>query len=248
MIKCVIIEDEKQTRKLLRALLEDYCNGVEVLAEAADVQEGVEIIKKYQPELVFLDIEMPRESGFSLFKYFDKINFEVIFTTAYGQYAVKAIKLAALDYLMKPVNLEELMEALERFREQRKKLKNLHPHHEVMSNALKNTDNQKIALPCSEGFIFVEINQIIRCQSEKSYTLIVLKNKEEFWTSKNLGEYDTLLSDYGFRRVHRSHLINPNHIKKFIRGKTPVLEMEDGTKIPVSATKRDDLLKEILGS
>ena len=248
MIKCVIIEDEKQTRKLLRALLEDYCDGVEVLAEAADVQEGVEVIKKYNPELVFLDIEMPRESGFSLFKYFDKINFEVIFTTAYGQYAVKAIKLAALDYLMKPVNLEELMEALERFKDHREKSKNLQPHHEVMSNALKNIENQKIALPCSEGFIFVEINHIIRCQSEKSYTLIVLKNKEEFWTSKNLGEYDNLLKDYGFKRVHRSHLINPNQIKKFIRGKTPILEMSDGTKIPISASKKDNLLKEILGS
>ena len=121
-ITCVIIEDEVDTRKLLKSLLEDYCENVQVLGEAGNVQEGVAMIKKHQPQLVFLDIAMPKESGFSLYKYFDEINFEVIFTTAFSQYAIKALKLAALDYLMKPINLEELMESLERFRNQTQKL------------------------------------------------------------------------------------------------------------------------------
>jgi len=244
-IRSVIIEDEKQTRKLLRALLEEYCDGVEVLAEAANVQEGVQIIKEHQPDLVFLDIEMPRESGFSLFKYFDEINFEVVFTTAYGQYAVKAIKLAALDYLMKPINLEELMETLERFRQKQEPTNHV-SHHQIMENALQNGGTQKIALPASDGYLFVDIDDIVRCQSEKSYTLIVLKDKEEVWTSRNLGEYDTILSGYGFKRVHRSHLINPKAIKRFIRGKNPILLMDDDCKIPIANSKKDDLLKDIL--
>ncbi|MCP4438046.1 MAG: response regulator transcription factor [Aureispira sp.] len=244
LIQCIIIEDEKQTRKLLRSLLEDFCEGVEVLAEAANVKEGVEAIKKHKPELVFLDIEMPKESGFSLYKYFDQVDFEVIFTTAYSQYAVKAIKLAALDYLIKPINLEELMETLERFKSKREQSLDYSPNYQLMENALQNTGDQKIALPCSDGYIFVKLDDIIRCQSDKSYTLFILKNKEEVWTSQNLGEYTNMLSGYGFKRVHRSHLINPKFIKRFIRGKAPILVMEDNTQITIAASKKEELLKD----
>jgi two-component system LytT family response regulator len=246
-IRCIIIEDEKQTRILLRALLEEYCEDVLVLAEAANVQEGVAAIKEHEPDLVFLDIEMPRESGFSLFKYFDTIDFDVVFTTAYGQYAVKAIKLAALDYLIKPISLEELMETLDRFRQKGKSLKDKNKHYPLLESSLQNKERQKIALPCSDGFVFVEINDIVRCQAEKSYTLIIMKDGSEILPSRNLGEYESILDDYGFIRVHRSHLINKNYIKRFIRGKISTLLMEDGTNIPISNSKKDQLLDFVLG-
>jgi two-component system LytT family response regulator len=240
-ITCVIIEDEVDTRKLLKSLLEDYCEDVQVLAEAGNVQEGVAMIKKHQPQLVFLDIAMPKESGFSLYKYFEKINFEVVFTTAFSQYAIQALKVAALDYLMKPINLEELMESLDRFRNQTKELTPKENYSLIEKNA-QNPNHQKIALACSDGYIFVPIDHIIRCQSEKSYTLFIIKDQEDIWTSRNLGEYANILQQYGFKRVHRSHIINPTYVKKFIRGKSPSLIMDDDTQISISAAKRDDLL------
>ncbi|MCP4438041.1 MAG: response regulator transcription factor [Aureispira sp.] len=243
LIQCVIVEDEKQTRNFLRSLLEGYCEDIEVVAEAADVEEAVVAIKKHQPDLVFLDIEMPRENGFNLYKYFDSIDFEVIFTTAYSQYAIKAIKLAALDYLIKPIALEELKEALGRFRDKQKEPKDYSSNHKLIETTLKSNIPQKIALPCADGYIFAKVDEIVRCQSDRSYTLFVLENKEQVWTSRNLGEYDNILSEYGFARVHRSHLINPKFIKKFVRKKTSVLIMEDDCEIIISATKRDELLR-----
>lgn len=241
VITCVVIEDEVDTRKLLKSLLEDYCDNVQVLAEAGNVQEGVAIIKKHQPQLVFLDIAMPKESGFSLYKYFDEINFEVIFTTAFSQYAIQALKLAALDYLMKPINLEELMESLDRFRNQTQTLTTKENYSLIEKNA-QTPNHQKIALACSDGYLFVPIDSIIRCQSERSYTLFIVKDQEAIWTSRNLGEYVPILQDYGFKRVHRSHIINPKYVKKFVRGKSPILIMDDDTEITISASKRDDLL------
>ncbi len=240
-ITCIIIEDEVDTRKLLKSLLEDYCENVQVLAEAGNVQEGVTMIKKHQPQLIFLDIAMPKESGFSLYKYFDEINFEVVFTTAFSQYAIQALKLAALDYLMKPINLEELMESLDRFRNQAKSLTTKENYSLIEKNA-QTPNHQKIALSCSDGYIFVPIDSIVRCQSEKSYTLFIIKDQEPIWTSRNLGEYATILQEYGFKRVHRSHMINPKYVKKFVRRKSPVLIMDDDTQITISASKRDSLL------
>lgn len=245
MITCVIIEDEKETRQLLRFLLEKYCEQVEVLGEAGNVQDGVKIINEYQPELVFLDIAMPKENGFSLYKYFDEINFEVIFTTAFNQYAIRALKLAALDYLMKPINLEELMEALERLRKQPHRRFNKDNYSTIANNIAHTPKEQKIALACSDGYIFVALKDIIRCESERSYTLFIIKNQEPIWTSRNLGEYANILKDYGFRRVHRSHVINPNYIKKFVRGKNPVIIMEDSTAITIPSSKRNHVLKNL---
>jgi len=241
VITCVIIEDEVDTRRLMRSLLEDYCDQVQVLAEAGNVQDGVAIIQKHQPQLVFLDIAMPKESGFALYKYFDQIDFKVIFTTAFSQYAIKAIKLAALDYLMKPINLEELMESLVRFRTETAQLATKENYSLIEKNAL--TPHQpKIALACSDGYLFIPIEDIIRCQSEKSYTLFIIANREPIWTSRNLGEYTSILQEHGFKRVHRSHLVNTKYIKKFIRAESPILIMDDGTEITISANKRDDLL------
>ncbi|MCH2044752.1 MAG: response regulator [Saprospiraceae bacterium] len=243
-IRAILIEDEPQTRKLLRSLLLDFCEGVEVVAEAANVKEGVAAINQHKPDLVFLDIEMPRESGFKLYTYFDKIDFEIVFTTAYNKYAIRAIKLAALDYLMKPIDIDELMETLNRFREKQKTEQSSSLQHEIIENNLQNKEKEKIALPCSDGYIFVDIHDIIRCQSNKSYTLFVLADEREIWISKNLGNYAPLLEQYGFKRVHRSHLINPKFVQRFVRGKHPVLVMKDGAKITIAPNKRDSLMND----
>jgi len=247
-IRCIIVEDEVQNQKLLQALLEDYCEGVKVLALAANVQEGVEAIRQHQPDLVFLDIEMPRENGFQLYQYFDKITFEVIFTTAYAQYAIQAIKQAAIDYLVKPINLDELQEALERFREKKHKKVDKKKNHEVIQQIINgnNKQDQKIALACSDGYVFVNINNIIRCEANKSYTLFVIDGQNDILTSKNLASYEKLLQEYGFKRIHRSHMINPNFIQRFVRAKRPTVIMEDGKEISISANKKSDLLDDFL--
>jgi two-component system LytT family response regulator len=247
LIKCILVDDEKKTRTLLKTMLEKFCEGVEVLGEAADVQEAVTLIKEKQPDLVFLDVEMPRESGFSLFKYFDELNFEVVFTTAYSQYAVKAIKLAALDYLVKPINLEELLESLNRFRAKKKDLKEQASQHQILEQAINQTDRPKIALASPEGISFVELDDILRCQSDKSYTIFVLTSGKKICTSKNLGEYEQILEEYGFIRVHRSHLVNKLFIKGLTRGKNPNLIMTQGDPVPVSNSKKEEILKNMLG-
>lgn len=246
-ITCIIVDDETQNRKLLRTLLEEYCTGVEVLAEAADVKQAVTAINEFKPEVVFLDVEMPGESGFALYKYFDKIDFEIIFVTAYSQYAIRAVKLAALDYIVKPISLEELMEALERFREKRAQKIDSSENHRLVEQAINNPSApSKIGLSCSNGYVFVEVEDIIRCEADKSYTVFVMKDKSKIITSKNLASYEPVLCSLGFKRAHRSHLINPTYIKRFVRGKNPILVMEDDTEIMISANRKDDVLKDFL--
>lgn len=243
VIRCILIEDEQPTRLLLRSLLENYCSDVLVVGEAQTVQEGVELIQQTQPDLVFLDIALPGESGLSLYQYFETPTFQVVFTTAYNQYAIRAVKLAALDYLLKPIDLVELMDTLKRFRA-RSRPPATQANHQLLEEHPDRA--QQIALPCSDGYLFVPIADIIRCQSERSYTMFYIKGRSPILTSQNLGEYTTILQPYGFQRVHRSHLINPNCIKRFIRSKHPTLIMIDDSQISVSNAKREELLSRLL--
>lgn len=249
VIRAIIIDDEDNPRQLLESLLSDFCMGVEVVAAAPNVQKGVAAIKKHQPDIVFLDVEMPKESGFNLYKYFDKIDFAVVFTTAYSQYAIKAIKLAALDYLMKPIDLDELQVALDRYREEQIEQKTAVSQHQIAYNNMQKESQQRIALPCTDGYIFINIEDIIRCQSDKSYTLFIVKRAEkmeELWVSKNLGEYAELLEDAGFKRIHRSHIVNPKFVKKLIRGRIPQVVMQDDTVINIPSGRKDDILNDLL--
>ena len=247
-ITSILVDDETQNRTLLRTLLEEYCEGVSVLGEAANVQEAVTLINEQKPDVVFLDIEMPKESGFRLYKYFNEIDFEIVFTTAYPKYAIKAIKLAALDYLVKPIDLDELVSALDRVREKKLLGVNSDANHQYMGQLVANQPAQKIALTTKEGFIFVRIEDIVRCEADKSYTIFIFKDRKKLVTSKNLASYEELLKGFGFKRVHRSHLINPNYIQQYFRGKPLMITMEDGASITISAQKRDDLFKDIIGS
>lgn len=245
-IRAIIVEDEPQAREMLTTLLEDYCQEVHIIGSASNVQEAVVAIKKLVPDLVFLDIEMPNEKGLELFKYFDEIDFEVIFTTAYDQYAINALRLSALDYLLKPIDLKELRTALNSFREKK--------HQAYINQALRyqfaaeqqSVQSKRIILPCGEGYTFVEVDEIMYCQAEKSYTSFVMDNGKKHWVSKTIKEYSDLLEGFGFLRVHRSSLINPKFVTKLIKTRPSSIIMKNGENITISKNRRDELLEDLL--
>ena len=244
MLKTVVIDDELNGRTILKSFIEKYCNGIEIIGEADSVKTGVELINKLQPELVFLDIQMQDGTGFDLLKKFDTTNFKVIFVTSYDHYAIKAIKFSAVDYILKPVDPDNLVEAVNRVQE-------IAANTDIESKInvlVSNINNlEKLALPASDGIRFVKINDIVRCESDNNYTMFHLINKEKILVSKTLKEYDVLLSSVNFYRVHKSHLVNLKYVTKYIPGEGGYLILEDGSHADVSRRKKEGLMKILLG-
>ncbi len=244
-LKAVIIDDEKHGQETLSRMLTDYCEDVEVLAVADSISSGITVINKYQPNLVFLDIVMPMESGLTLFKYFEKPKFDVIFTTAFDKYAVKAFRLSAIDFLLKPIDLEELREAIRRAivkkssEEAQEKLN-------VLQDNFNNTFN-KLTLPTKDGYVIVELKDIIRCEAQGNYSLFHLKNGDKIITSKTLKLYDDLLKEFNFFRTNRSNIVNLNHIKKYGKNRNTFVTMSDGTTLSLSEGRRRQFIKIIEG-
>lgn len=239
-LKVVIIDDEKKSRESLKNLLLDYCADVSVEGMAESVEAGIELIKVIKPDLLFLDIEMQASTGFDLLKKIHLLNFEVIFTTAYEQYAIKAIKFSALDYLLKPIDINELRQAIEKY-----KLKIGANQNRKLEQLLYNIQNkapQKITLSTSEGLFFVEIDKIIRCEAQGAYTVFYLKDNRKIMVSKNLKEYENLLSEHSFMRVHNSHLVNIKEVQKYIKSEGNLI-LRDGSEVAVSNSKRDEFLE-----
>jgi two-component system LytT family response regulator len=245
-IRAIIIEDEPQARQMLTTLLEDYCQDVHILGEATNVKDGVAAIKKLLPDLVFLDIEMPGEKGLELFKYFEKLDFEVIFTTAYDQYAIEALRLSALDYLLKPIDLKELRKALAAFKEKKNQAQLNQALRYQFAAEQNQSQSKRIVLPSGEGYVFIGVDTIMYCQAEKSYTVFVVADGKRYWVSKTIKEYTDLLEGMGFLRVHRSSLINPIFVSKLIKTRPSSVIMNDGTVIPVSKNRRDGLVEELM--
>lgn len=243
-IRSIIVEDEEKGRIFLRKLLERFCEGVEIIAEAENVADAVKLIKSEQPDLVFLDIELPKESGLHLFYHFDEINFEVIFTTAYSQYAIKALRMAALDYLLKPIDLQELKIAIDRFRTKSNNSSN--QQIQLLKKQLHKFE--KLALPIQEGLALVEIDQIMRIEANGSYSEFSIAEQSPLLVSRNLKEYEEILSEHpDFIRVHRSHLINRQYVKKVLKAKAPILIMQDGQHITVSVSRKELIMQALLG-
>lgn len=244
-IRSIIVEDEEKGRLFLRKLLERFCEDVEIVAEAGNVRDAVELIKEEQPDLVFLDIEMPEESGLQLFYHFDEVNFDVIFTTAYSQYAIKALRMAALDYLLKPIDLQELKIAINRFWEKTNK----NPNHQIQLLKKQMNKFEKLALPVQDGLSLVEIDQIMRIEANGSYSNFSLAQQQPLLVSRNLKEYEEILADHpDFIRVHRSHLINRQYVEKIIKTKAPTLVMQDGQHITISLSRKDLIMQALLGT
>lgn len=246
-LKALIVDDEAKSRTLLKRLCEEYCEGLTITDTAASVQEATDKIKTGSPAIVFLDIQMPLQSGFDLLEHYgENIPFEIIFTTAYDQYAIKAFHYAAADYLLKPINVDELKEAVNRVKARITKATG-NQHLVELKDQLDKKEFSKIALTTTEGFTFVEISDIIRCEAEGNYTFIHLKDGHAHLITKTLKHYEEILSDRNFFRVHKSHLINLNNVRRFVKGRQGQIEMIDGKKVEVSTRKKEGLLMRLDG-
>lgn len=247
-IKAVIIDDEIHNIENLQELLKIHCSEVAILATAQDVTHGIAIIKQFNPAIVFLDIQMPERNGFELLKHFPEPLFEIIFVTAHDQYAIQALRFAAVDYLLKPINITELQQATARAiakhrqKTQNKELKNLLS----LLSTQSTKDEQRIGLHTLKETRFVKTGEILRCQSSNNYTTFFLKD-EELVVSKPIYEYEEILRGYGFIRCHQSHLVNVRFIKSWKKEYGDFLLLFDGTEIPISRGKRDSV-KELLNT
>ncbi len=243
MLTAIVIDDEENGRIALKQKLKDYCPTVKVIAEAENGQEGMEMIQRLQPQLVFLDIEMPGMDGFEMLINIPDKKFHLVFTTAYDQYAIKAIKYAAFDYLLKPIDIDELRETIGRLEHAPvpditgKKLETLE------QNLLTKPFLNKIAVPTQEGLLFYDINHIIRLEAQSNYTLIYFDDQPKMMASRTLKEFEEILPMDTFFRIHNSHIINLLFIKKYIRGDGGQVEMKNGDHILVSRRKKDEFLK-----
>lgn len=245
MLRTVVVDDEKKGRELLVKVLNNYCNGIDVVGQANSARDAYTIINEQNPDLVFLDIEMPNGTGFDLLKMFEKISFHVIFTTAYEHYAIKAIKYSALDYLLKPIDIDELQESVAKIHDLTNSASdNKHENIDILISALNNTNQvKKIAIPDQEGVVIIEVKNIIKCQADSNYTLIFLNDGSKVLSTKTLKEYNKLLDEKTFMRVHNSYLININHIKKYIKGDGGQVIMSDDSIVEVSRRRKSSLME-----
>ncbi len=247
MIKALIIDDEKSSRDTLRGFVENYCEDIQIIEEAESAEQGIEQIKRLQPQLIFLDIELPLGSGFDLLEACKQSKFDVIFTTAHDQYALQAIKVCALDYLLKPISATDLKTAVAKIREQNYSgttTPQIGAFVENISNLNKQLSN--IVLPTLDGFLVVKISEIIRCEADKNYTLFTIENSEKILVSKTLKEFEELLHEMDFIRVHQSHLINASHVQRYIKGSGGYVKMSDDSIIEVSRRKKELLMERFL--
>ncbi|WP_462220017.1 LytR/AlgR family response regulator transcription factor [Ferruginibacter sp.] len=245
MITAIIIDDEAKGRLALREKLLSYCPQVKVVAEAANGQEALLLIQHHKPQLIFLDIEMPKMNGFEMLNELPEKDFHIIFTTAYDQYAIKAIKYAAFDYLLKPIDIQELQEAISNVetRENNQTKKQVELLQQNMLHPKKQLN--KLAIPTLEGLLFFDINDIIHLEANSNYTNIYFTNKTKITASKTLKEFEELLPEDIFFRTHHSHLINLNYIKRYIKGDGGQIELQNGSYVDVARRKKEEFLKAI---
>lgn len=243
MIKALIIDDEQSCIDVLYAMLKENFRNIDVQTMCRTVDEGKAAIIEYKPDLVFLDVEISDKTGFDLLQEVDSINFEVIFTTAHVKYALQAIKFSALDYLLKPCTLSDLTLAIERFKQKQHKATSGNQFEALFHN-IKNmqTESRKIALPSTNGLELVYIQDIVRLDSDGNYTTFHLKNKMKIVVSKTIKEYEEMLEELNFFRVHNSHIVNLRYVKNYIKGEGGIVKMEDGSEIDVSRRKKEDFL------
>ncbi len=244
MIKAIIIDDEVHCIDTLSMLLADYCPEVDVVDKCMSAKKGLEAIEELKPELVFLDIEMPVMNGFEFLEQFNAIPFSVIFTTSYDQYAIKAIRFSALDYLLKPIDPKELITAVQKVQE-----KKMHPSPEqfrMLMDQVHNKGNKitRVAVPTSEGFELILAEEIIYCEANDNYTHLFLKNKRKLIACRTLKEVEEQLTDFAsFIRVHHSYMVNLNEVNKYVRGEGGYLIMSDSTTVNVSRSRKDALMR-----
>jgi two-component system LytT family response regulator len=245
MLRTIIIDDEQSVRKTLEKLLGLYCPQVRLVDEAEGVDSGVKAIKKHHPDLVLLDIKMDDGTGFDLLKQLEPVDFKVIFITAYDQYAVKAIKFSALDYLLKPVDPGDLAEAVKKA--EKMVVNELNQQLGILADNMQTHDKskKKIILKTFDQIYLVKMEDIIYCECQDNYTNFYLLNGKKILVSNTLKEYDEMLSEFGFFRIHKSYLINLIHIDRFEKAEGGAIVLENEIKLPVASRKKEQLLEMI---
>jgi two-component system, LytTR family, response regulator len=242
MITAILIDDEVTSLESLKLAIEQYCPDVEIIGVYSAPEKGLEAIKKASPDLVFLDVQMPGMSGFEILQQASPITFDVIFVSAYDKYAIKAIHFSALDYLLKPVDIDELIRAVKKVREKLNQA-NAYQYQSILNNIqLKAGKVGKLAVPSLEGIDFFNIQDIIFCKADGSYTTIILKGGEEVVVCKNLKDFENMLTDAGFCRVHHSYLVNLSHVLKYIKGDGGYILLTDNHHVAISRRKREEFL------
>lgn len=247
MIKAMIIDDEPYACQALATLLSRHCPDVEIIALCNNAKEAVKLVRQLQPQLVFLDIEMPYLNGFEVLEMLAPVSFECIFTTSYDQYAIKAIRFSALDYLLKPVDVEELKAAVAKVHAKRPGA--LQQQMELLLARFHQPQPvvNRIALPAMDGLQIIPVDTILYCQSSSNYTMLTLRNEStKLVVSRTLKEIEEMLEEYHFLRVHHSCLVNLNEVKKYSKGEGGSLLMSDGAVVDVSRSRKEMLLKKLL--
>ncbi len=242
MIKVLIVDDEQKARNILQHYIQSFLPEITEIRQADSVAAAIDALKDYQPGIVFLDVEMPHQNGFDFLVSLHEPSFDVIFTTAYNQYAIQAIRFSALDYLLKPVDPDELKAAVHRHLERQESAQQ---KKELFDNLVQNIEKKevkdfKIAVPSSEGVYFFMIDDILRLEADRSYTHIHLASKRPFIASKTLKHFEEMLDEFGFIRTHKSHLVNPKHITRISNDNEFVL-LTDGSRVEVSRRKKDEV-------
>lgn len=241
LTRSVIVEDDNNAADLLQVLLNKHFRNIDIISICNSIQNAVNVIESEKPDLVFLDIELPDGYGFDVINQVNYRDFDVIFITAFNKYAVQAFEFAALHYLLKPVNLNSLTTALERYRH-KVNLKEIEKKLDVLENNISRKIS-RVMLPTGSGMEVFELDEIIRCEADDNYTVIYLKDKKYILITKNLSNMEKILSDNGFFRVHRKFIININYIKKFIKNKkNPTVILRDGAEIPISEQRYNDFV------
>jgi two-component system LytT family response regulator len=241
MIKTILIDDEQDSTEALALMLGRYCPSVEVLAQFNHSPDALQYLNTHSVDLVFLDVEMPHLNGFELLQQLSASHFDVIFTTAYDDFAIRAFKFNALDYLLKPIGIADLVAAVERLQFRQFKV-------DAQLGALRKMRQKpdalpdKIALPTSQGLDFVEIKAIVRCESDDNYTHVYTTAPMHMLVSRTLKEFEEILSEAGFMRIHQKHLINPAYIKKYVKTDGGYLVMTDNSQLPISRQRKDEVL------
>ena len=242
-MRIIIVEDELNGQETLAMLLKQYCPQLELIGMAATINEARDLISKQHPSLVFLDVKLGTQTVFNLLNELDEINFEIIFITAYENYAINAIKFMTIDYLLKPIDVTQLKEAVDRAQLNHTK-RNSQAQLNALMNNLQQKDNKqhRIALATTDSYELVRVDDILYCIAEGSYTRFFLMNKEERFVSRHLKHYEQLLLDYSFFRPHQSCLINLNQVKKILRMDGGTIEMIDGRQLPIARNRKNELI------
>ncbi len=245
-LKVLVVDDEPRSQRVLTAYLDEYCSNINIVGIAGDVPEALAAIRAHQPQLVFLDIEMPGENGFQLLKYFDKPDFIIVFVTAYQEYALKAFRSSALDYLLKPIEIADLVEAVKKARE----LHHLKVNAKQQLDTLRANLNaeqitRRLALPVSDGYIFVAVEDIICLAANGSYTTVHITEKKPLLISKKLYQLNEMIVHPDIFKSHRSYLINLNHVQQYIRRDGGYIIMKNNLEVPLTTGRKETFMKMI---